>query len=72
MNNPGRYLALLPPINGATAQTGTPYFTENPGQTLYQWDTTINLQYMPKEWITWCRNSASAIRMSHTSPELAV
>jgi hypothetical protein len=53
MNNPGRYLALLPPINGATAQTGTPYFTENPGQTLYQWDTTINFQYMPKEWITW-------------------
>jgi hypothetical protein len=53
MNNPGRYLALLPPINGATAVTGTPYFTENPGQTLYQWDTTLNFQYMPKEWITW-------------------
>jgi hypothetical protein len=53
MNNPGRYLALLPPINGATAQTGTPYFTENPGQKLYQWDSTINFQYMPKEWITW-------------------
>lgn len=31
MNNPGRYLALLPPIDGATAQSGTPYFTENPG-----------------------------------------
>ena len=29
MNNPGRYLTLLPPINGATAITGTPYFTEN-------------------------------------------
>jgi hypothetical protein len=53
MNNPGRYLALLPPINGATAVTGTPYFTENPGQKLYQWDTTLNFQYMPKEWITW-------------------
>jgi Putative beta-barrel porin-2, OmpL-like. bbp2/Carboxypeptidase regulatory-like domain len=53
MNNPGRYLALLPPINGASAQTGTPYFTENPGQKLYQWDSTINFQYMPKEWITW-------------------
>jgi hypothetical protein len=53
MNNPGRYLTLLPPINGATASTGTPYFTENPGQPLYQWDTTINFQYMPKEWITW-------------------
>ena len=29
MNNPGRYLTLLPPINGATAVTGTPYYTEN-------------------------------------------
>jgi hypothetical protein len=53
MNNPGRYLALLPPINGATAATGSPYFTENPGQKLYQWDTQINFQYMPKDWITW-------------------
>src|SRR5580692_3244837 len=31
INNPGRYLVLLPPINGATAASGTPYFTENPG-----------------------------------------
>jgi hypothetical protein len=53
MNNPGRYLALLPPINGASAVTGSPYFTENPGQKIYQWDTTLNFQYMPKEWITW-------------------
>lgn len=53
MNNPGRYLALLPPINGATASSGTPYFTENPGQKLYQWDVQLNLQYMPNDWITW-------------------
>jgi Putative beta-barrel porin-2, OmpL-like. bbp2/Carboxypeptidase regulatory-like domain len=53
MNNPGRYLALVPPINGATAATGTPYFTENPGQKLYQWDMQLNFQYMPKDWITW-------------------
>ena len=31
INNPGRYLVLLPPINGATAASGTPYFTQNPG-----------------------------------------
>jgi hypothetical protein len=43
----------LPPINGATAATGTPYFTENPGQHAYMWDSTLNLQYMPKQWITW-------------------
>ncbi len=53
MNNPGRYLALVPPINGATAATGTPYFTENPGQKLYQWDAQLNFQYMPKPWLTW-------------------
>jgi hypothetical protein len=53
MNNPGRYLALTPPINGATAVTGSPYFTQQPGQKLYQWDTQLNLQYMPKDWITW-------------------
>ena len=53
MNNPGRYLALVPPINGATAATGTPYFTENPGQNLYQWDMQLNFQYMPRDWITW-------------------
>ena len=31
MKNPGRYLVLVPPINGATALSGTPYFTANPG-----------------------------------------
>jgi hypothetical protein len=53
MNNPGRYLTLLPPINGATAASGSPYFTENPGQPAFQWDATVNFQYMPKQWITW-------------------
>ena len=53
MNNPGRYLTLVQPINGATAATGSPYFTENPGQPLYQWDMQLNFQYMPKDWITW-------------------
>ena len=53
MNNPGRYLALTPPINGATAASGSPYFTQQPGQKLFQWDTQINLQLMPADWITW-------------------
>ena len=44
MNNPGRYLALTPPINGATAATGSPYFTQAPGQKLYQWDSQLNFQ----------------------------
>jgi hypothetical protein len=53
IDNPGRYLALTPPINGATAATGSPYFTQAPGQSLFQWDTQLNFQYMPKDWITW-------------------
>jgi hypothetical protein len=47
------YLASIPPVNGASAATGTPYFTENPGQKLDQWDLQLNFQYMPKDWITW-------------------
>jgi hypothetical protein len=53
MNNPGRYLTLLPPIDGADAISGSPYFTENPGQSAHMWDTTITFQWMPKEYITW-------------------
>ena len=53
MNNPGRYLTLLPPINGADAFSGTPYFTENPGQQAHMWDSTITVQYMPRQYITW-------------------
>ncbi len=30
ITNPGRYLVLLPPIKGATAFSGSPYFTETP------------------------------------------
>jgi hypothetical protein len=52
MTNPGRYLAILPPVNGATASTGTPYFTENPGDSLKAWDVSATFQYMPKEEIT--------------------
>jgi hypothetical protein len=52
IDNPGRYLVLLPPINGATAITGTPYFTENPGDKFYAWDMTYTLDYMPNQFIT--------------------
>jgi hypothetical protein len=52
MNNPGRYLVLLPPINGATAITGTPYFTENPGQPYHAYDFTTTFDYMPNQFIT--------------------
>jgi hypothetical protein len=53
MSNWGRYLTLLPPIDGADAVSGTPYFTESPGQRAHMWDSTITLQYMPRQYITW-------------------
>jgi hypothetical protein len=53
INNPGRYLVLLPPINGATATSGTPYFTENPGDIYKAWDTSTTFDYMPSQYITW-------------------
>jgi hypothetical protein len=52
MNNPGRYLTLLPPINGATAITGTPYFTEVAGDRSQMHDGTITFDYMPSQFIT--------------------
>jgi hypothetical protein len=52
LNNPGRYLTLLPPINGATAITGTPYFTENPGDKYHAYDMTATFDYMPSQWLT--------------------
>ncbi len=52
INNPGRYLVLLPPINGATATSGTPYFTENPGDKYKAWDVSSTVDYMPSQYIT--------------------
>ena len=52
INNPGRYLVLLPPINGATATSGTPYLTENPGDPYKAWDASATFDYMPSQYIT--------------------
>jgi hypothetical protein len=53
INNPGRYLVLLPPINGATAASGTPYFTENPGDPYKAWDASVTADYMPSQYFTY-------------------
>jgi len=52
ITNPGRYLVLLPPINGATAFSGTPYFTENPGDKFVAWDVQLTGDYMPTGYVT--------------------
>jgi len=53
MNNAGRYLTLLPPIDGAWAAVGSAYFPELPGSTAKMYDGTLTFQYMPREYITW-------------------
>jgi hypothetical protein len=53
MNNPGRYLVLLPPINGATATSGSPYFPEAPGLPFKAYDFQLSFDYMPSQWVTW-------------------
>jgi hypothetical protein len=52
ITNPGRYLVLLPPINGATAASGTPYFSEAPGDPWASWDTQLSLDVMPSDYLT--------------------
>jgi hypothetical protein len=55
INNPGRYLVLIPPINGEgaiSAATNSPYFTGNPGDHFKAWDSSITFDYMPKQYIT--------------------
>jgi len=52
MSNPGRYLTLLQPINGADAISGSPYFTANLGDKAHMYDTTATFDYMPSQWLT--------------------
>src|SRR6201981_687297 len=52
ISNPGRYLTLLPPINGADAITGSPYFTQNPGDPFKAWDASLTFDWMPRQYIT--------------------
>jgi hypothetical protein len=51
-DNPGRYLTLLQPINGADAVSGSPYFPEGPGLPFKAWDTSVTFDYMPRQYIT--------------------
>lgn len=44
INNPGRYLALLPSGNGV--------LTQNPGDKFKGWDISTGLQYMPNDYLT--------------------
>jgi hypothetical protein len=52
LDNPGRYLTLLPPINGADAISGSAYFPGSPGLPFKAWDTSVSFYYMPKQYIS--------------------
>lgn len=52
ITNPGRYLVLMPPINGATAASGTPYFSAAPGDPYRAWDVQTTFDYMPQPYAT--------------------
>ncbi len=52
ISNPGRYLVIMPAINGATASSGTSYFTQNPGDSFQAWDTSVTFDYMPSQFVT--------------------
>jgi len=51
INNPGRYLVLLPPINGATATSGTLISRES-GDPYKAWDVSGTFDWMPSQYIT--------------------
>jgi hypothetical protein len=60
ITNPGRYLVLVPPINGATAFSGvsatladgSPAFTANVGDKYDAWDMQLTADYMPNPFVT--------------------
>jgi hypothetical protein len=52
IRNPGRYLVLMPPINGATALSGTPYFTANPGDPFQAGDVQVSVDYAAAPFFT--------------------
>lgn len=59
IQNPGRYLVLLPPINGATAASGTPFFTTNPKDPFRAWDFQVTIDLLVERHAT--------LRLEYTS-----
>ncbi len=51
MNNPGRYLVLLP--TGEAGPDGKYPFTANPGDQFLGWDCSTNFDWMPTDNLTW-------------------
>jgi hypothetical protein len=60
INNPGRYLVLIPPVQtstsgpggGSTAINAAPDFTQNPGDQFHAWDASATFDIMPDQFVT--------------------
>jgi hypothetical protein len=52
INNKGRYLTLVLPVNGADAISGTPYFPAYPGAPFHAYDGTATFDWMPSQFTT--------------------
>lgn len=54
INNPGRYLVLTPPVNGATAYSGAQDFPQSspPPQNFHAWDLQVTGDWMPTRNLT--------------------
>jgi len=52
ITNPSQYLVLLPPIDGATAASGSYYFPEKPTAQFKVWDSSLTFSYMPSQFLT--------------------
>jgi hypothetical protein len=52
INNKGRYLTLVLPVNGADAISGTPYFPSYPGAPFHAYDGTATFDWMPNQFTT--------------------
>jgi hypothetical protein len=64
LDNPGRYLTLLQPINGATAVSGSPYSAAYPGSIFKGWDATVTADWMPSQFVTF--RAEAGYRYSNT------
>lgn len=64
ITNPGRYLVLVPPVNGATAYTGTPYFTASKGDQFNAWDMQTTFDFMPT------RNATFRLEFNHRAADV--
>lgn len=69
IDNPGRYMVLLPPPTARLQARARPYFTENPGDPYRAWDASLPLDYMPTQFVTFRLEGNRRVASFPASPE---